>query len=157
LECRATPYTEATPLFPVVELLEQGLAFEAHDSGADKIANLERGLAILAEPLAETVPVVARLLGLDVPVTYPHDAVVPDVERQRTLEILSAWNLAIGEAQPLVLLVEDLHWCDATSLALLGRIVEQSPTSRGLLVGPARPELTSPGPPPSNLPRRPLP
>ena len=28
LECRATPYTEATPLFPVIELLEQGLAFE---------------------------------------------------------------------------------------------------------------------------------
>src|SRR5262245_54791614 len=150
-ECPASPYTEATPLFPVIELRAQGLGSGAHDSTADNIAKLACRLARLSEPLAETVPVVARLLGLDVRATYPHDAVVPDVERQRTLEILSAWSLAIGEAQPLVLLVEDLHWCDATSLALLGRIVEQSPTSRVLLVGTARPEFTTPWPARSNV------
>jgi class 3 adenylate cyclase/tetratricopeptide (TPR) repeat protein len=151
LECRATPFTEATPFFPVIELLKQGLALERNDSTADRIAKLERGLAILSEPLAETLPVIARLLGIDVPVTYPQAQPVPEVERQRTLEILSAWNLALGEVQPLVLLVEDLHWCDATSLALLGRIVEQSATARVLLLGTARPEFAAPWPARSNL------
>src|SRR5262249_33534560 len=74
----------------------------------------------------------------------------PDVERQRTLEILAAWNLALGGVQPLVLLVEDLHWCDASSLALLGRIIEQSATARVLFVGTARPEFASPWPARSN-------
>ena len=37
------------------------------------------------------------------------------------MELLAQWNLALAAVQPLVLLVEDLHWCDASSLELLGR------------------------------------
>ncbi len=150
LECRATPYTQGTPFLPVIELVEQGLAFAPDDTSADKIAKLERGLSFLREPLADTLPVVARLLGLPVPAEYPNTDLVPDMERQRTLEILSVWNLTLGEVQPLVLLVEDLHWCDPSSLQLLGRIIEQSATAHVLFIGTARPEFASPWPARSN-------
>src|SRR4029077_16409855 len=75
----------------------------------------------------------------------------PDVERQRTLEILSAWNLALSQAQPLVLLVEDLHWCDASSLALFGRVIARTPTAPVLVLATARPDFVSPWPARSNL------
>ena len=42
------------------------------------------------------------------------------------MELLAQWNLALSAIQPLVLLVEDLHWCDASSLELLGRLIAQS-------------------------------
>ena len=67
------------------------------------------------------------------------------------METLAAWNLKLGELQPIVVLVEDLHWCDPSSLELLGRLVAQSATARVLLVGTARPEFTSPWPARSNL------
>src|SRR5262249_4634246 len=75
----------------------------------------------------------------------------PDVQRRETMELLAQWNLAISTVQPLVLLVEDLHWCDASSLELLGRIIAQSATARVLFVATARPEFTSPWPARSNL------
>ena len=53
--------------------------------------------------------------------------------------------------QPLVLLVEDLHWCDVSSLELLGRLIAQSATARVLLLATARPEFTPPWPARSNL------
>ena len=144
LECRGTPYTQATPFFPVIDLVGQGLAFAPEDAVSEKVAKLEGGLSLLDEPLADTLPIVATLLGLPLPDRYPPADIGPDMERQRTLEILSAWNLALGEVQPLVLLVEDLHWFDPSSLQLLGRIIEQSPTARVLFVGTARPEFVSP-------------
>jgi tetratricopeptide (TPR) repeat protein len=75
----------------------------------------------------------------------------PDLKRQRTLELLAAWNLALSELQPLVLVVEDLHWCDPSSLAVLGRLIVQSATARVLLLATARPEFTAPWPARSNL------
>lgn len=67
------------------------------------------------------------------------------------MELLAQWNLAISAIQPLVLLVEDLHWCDASSLELLGRIIAQGATARVLFVATARPEFTAPWPARSNL------
>jgi predicted ATPase len=67
------------------------------------------------------------------------------------MELLAQWNLAISAIQPLVLLVEDLHWSDASSLELLGRIIAQSATASVLFVATARPEFTPPWPARSNL------
>src|SRR6185295_10457576 len=67
------------------------------------------------------------------------------------LETLAAWNLKLAELQPMVVLVEDLHWCDPSSLELLGRLVAQSARARVLLVGTARPEFANPWPVRSTL------
>ena len=67
------------------------------------------------------------------------------------MELLAAWILGLGEGQPLVLLIEDLHWSDPSSLELLGRLIAQSPTARVLLLGTARPDFQPPWPARSNL------
>src|SRR5262249_37538881 len=71
--------------------------------------------------------------------------------RRKTMELLAAWTLALAEVQPLVVLFEDLHWADPSSLELLGRLMAQSPTARLLLIGTARPEFTPPWPVRSNF------
>jgi len=57
----------------------------------------------------------------------------------------------MSEVRPLVLFIEDLHWCDASTLELLGHLITQSPMARVLLLGTARPEFASPWPARSNL------
>ena len=146
LECGATPYTEGTPFHPVITLVAQGLGFATDDTAAEKLEKLERGLRTLAS--AETVALLADFLGLPPPMPLQMSA---DLQRRKTINLLAQWNLAMSEVQPLVMLVEDLHWCDASTLELLGRLVAQSPTARVLLLVTARPEITPPWPPRENL------
>src|SRR5262249_58024735 len=72
-------------------------------------------------------------------------------QRRTPIELLAAWILTRAEAQPLALLVEDLHWCDPSSLEVFGRVIEQSPTARVLILGTARPEFEAPWPARWNL------
>src|SRR5262245_23940540 len=151
LECRATPYTEGTPFHPVIDLVQQGLAFAPEDTAADKVEKLERAVTLARLDLAEAVPLVADFLGLAPPEGYPQLALNPDVQRRKTMELLAAWNLALAEVQPLVMLVEDLHWVDPSSLELFGRLMAQTATARVLLIATTRPDFAPPWPARSNL------
>jgi predicted ATPase len=48
----------------------------------------------------------------------------PELQRKKTMEALAAWMLALGALQPVLVLVEDLHWADPSSLEFLGRLIE---------------------------------
>jgi predicted ATPase len=64
---------------------------------------------------------------------------------------LTTWLLAEAERQPILVLWEDLHWADPTTLELLGLVVEQAPTAALLHVLTFRPEFVPPWPPRSHL------
>jgi predicted ATPase len=130
-----------TPFHPVIALVAQGLAFVPEDTAAEKLAKIERGLGGLAT--AETVALLADLVGLPPPSRLQ---LSPELQRRKTIELLAQWTFDISAVQPLVLLVEDLHWCDPSSLELLGHLVAQSPTARMLILLTARPEFTPPWP-----------
>ncbi len=146
LECGATPYTEGTPFHPIIALVEQGLAFAPEDTAAEKLAKLEVGLRALAS--AESVAVIADFLGLPSPTRLQFS---PELQRRKTIDLLVQWTLSLSAAQPLVVFVEDLHWCDASTLELLGHQIAQSPTARVLLLATARPEFGPPWPARENL------
>jgi len=150
LESRATPYTTGTPFFPVIELVRQGLAITPEDKDEEKVRKIERALTLTRLGSSETVPLIADFLGLPAPAGHPPLAMSPELKRRRTLELLTAWTLALAEVQPIVLLAEDLHWNDPSSLELLGRLIAQSARSHLLFLGTARPEFTPPWPARSN-------
>jgi class 3 adenylate cyclase len=151
LECRCSPYTAGTPFRPVTELVEQALTFQPTDTPPDKLGKLSVGLARGGFAAEEAMPLLAEWLELPTSAGYTPLKMKADVKRRKTLEILAAWHLELGKLQPLVVLVEDLHWCDPSSLELLGRLVAQSAPARVLLVGTARPEFANPWPARSNL------
>jgi len=139
LECHATPYTRATPFRPLLALAAQALGIAPGDTPETRLARLELGLRELAS--AEAVALLATVLGF--PPATPL-AMSPDLQRRMTIDLLARWILAQGESRPLVVAVEDLHWCDASSLEVLGRLVAQSATARVLVVMTARPEFVAP-------------
>jgi class 3 adenylate cyclase/tetratricopeptide (TPR) repeat protein len=146
LECGATPYTEGTPFHPVIALVAQGLALAPGDTAAEQLGKLEVGLRTLAS--AETVALLADFLGLPPPTPLQMS---PELQRRKTIDLLAQWTLSLSAVQPLVVVVEDLHWCDASTLELLGTLIAQSATARVLLLATARPEFTPPWPTNSNL------
>ena len=151
LECEATPYTESTPFHPVIELARQGLALAPEDTLSDKLRKIEAALTLANLFSPEAMTLMADFLNLERSEGTPQLEMSPELQRRRTMELLAAWVLALGEARPLVVVVEDLHWSDPSSLELLGRLIAQSPTARVLLIGTARPEFVAPWPARFNL------
>ncbi|MDH3539413.1 MAG: AAA family ATPase [Acidimicrobiia bacterium] len=141
LEGRCSPYAQNTAFFPVTELLTQGLVLGAGEAAEWKLRKLESGLKQAGLEVAETVPLFAPLVSIPVPDSYRQLEMSPELQRRKTLESLVAWSLALTDLQPVLLLVEDLHWADPSSLELLGMLIEQCPTARIMTVLTARPEL----------------
>ena len=130
LECRSSPYTRRSAFRPVIELVEQGLAFGAEDGPGTRLRKISESVTLTGLEAPRVVPLVADLLGVPLGDAYPPLRLSPELQRERTLDALVAWILGLGEIQPALLLVEDLHWCDPSSLELLGRLIEQLPTTR---------------------------
>src|SRR5215831_4765186 len=88
------------------------------------------------------MPLFAPLLSLPIPEDhYPPLNLSPQRQRQKTLEIIVAILLEHAEHQPVLFIIEDLHWTDPTTLELLNLVIEQTPTTSLLTVLACRPHF----------------
>jgi len=141
-ECRSAEYSQNTALFPLIELFQRLLGFEAHETPNAKLEKLEHALSQYRLPLEEPVPLLAPLLSLPLPENrYPLLNLSPQRQRQKTLETIVAILLVLAEQQPVLFILEDLHWTDPTTLELLHLVIEQIPTTSMLTVLTCRPHF----------------
>ncbi len=146
IEYRCSPYHQHSALAPVIAHLERVLAWERDTVPQEKLSKLEEALARHPWPLQEVLPLLAALLSLPLPAQYPPLTLTPERQKQKTLEALLAWLLAETEQQPVLFIVEDLHWVDPSTLEWLSLVVEQSPTARLYGLFTCRPEFAPPWP-----------
>jgi class 3 adenylate cyclase/predicted ATPase len=146
IEYRCASHTQHSALYPVITHLERALAFTRDDTPDDKLRKLEAALAPSAWPLPDTVPLLAALLSLPLPAHSPPLTLTPQRQRQKTLEALLAWLCAEAMRQPVLFIVEDLHWIDPSTLEFLTLLITQEPTARILTVLTCRPEFHPPWP-----------
>jgi predicted ATPase len=129
-ECRSVAYYRNTALFPLTNLFQRLLRFQAHETPDAKVEKLASALSQYRLPLEETVPLFAPLLALPLPENrYPLLNLSPQRQRQKTLETLVAILLELAERHPVLFIVEDLHWIDPSTLELLHLVIDQSPTT----------------------------
>jgi TOMM system kinase/cyclase fusion protein len=141
-ECRSVPYYQNTALYPLTDLFQRILQWQHDETPDAKLAKLEHALGQYRLLLEETVPLLAPLLSLPLPEDrYPALNVSPQRQRQKTLETIVATLLALAERQPLLFIVEDLHWTDPTTLELLNLLIEQIPTVSVLTLLTCRPHF----------------
>jgi predicted ATPase len=141
-ECRSLSYFENTALFPLTELIQRLLRFQAEETPDAKLEKLEQMLSQNRLPLEESVPLFAPLLSLSLPEHhYPPLNLSPQRQRQKTLETIVAILQEHAEQQPVLFIVEDLHWTDPSTLELLNLIIEQIPTTAMLTVLTCRPHF----------------
>jgi predicted ATPase len=108
------------------------------------MSSLETTLVASGLALPEVVPLLAALLSLPLPAHYPALTLTPQRQRQKTLETLLAWLAAEARQQPVLVIVEDLHWIDPSTLELLSLLIDQVASARLCLVLTARPEFRPP-------------
>lgn len=133
------PHGRAMPLFPLMQLYRSVFGLEDTDTpqrARDKIA----GRTVLVDPgLVDTLPLLFDFLGVPDP-ARPAPSSDPDASMRRIIEVLRRFTLARGEHEPVVVLLEDLHWIDAGSAAFLDQLIDVVPSGRVLLIGNFRPE-----------------
>src|SRR5215471_2987699 len=124
LECQGSPYYQHTALYPLTELLTRRLLHLEHEAtAAQKVQQLETFLIQQSLAPAETVPLFAPLLSLPLPTTYAPVQVSPEQQRQQTLHAILGLLLRLAAEQPLLLVMEDLHWVDPSTLEWLSLLV----------------------------------
>ena len=145
VECRSSPYYQHTAWYPITDLYERAWQLARDDTPETRLGKVEQALRLYRLTLAETVPLFATLLALSLPADrYPPLTLSPLQQRQQTLEMIQAMVLEQAERQPVLFILEDVHWLDPTTLELLGLLVEQAPTMRVLLLLTGRPTFQSP-------------
>jgi class 3 adenylate cyclase/predicted ATPase/tRNA A37 threonylcarbamoyladenosine biosynthesis protein TsaE len=145
LECQGSPYYQHTALYPLIELLERAvLHFDHEESAPQKLHKLEECLRQYGLPLAEVVPLVAAFLSLPLPAAYAPLSMSPEQQKQHTLHALLTLLLGMAAQQPLLLVIEDLHWVDPSTLEWLSLLVDQGPTTRLLALCTYRPDFSPP-------------
>lgn len=126
-----------TPLYPVVQLLRSPRG--APDAGAgagggdDPLARLARVAGGVGDPSDENLYLLAQICSVPWPAGRTVPDLPPEQARERTLTLLCAWIGALARERRLLLVVEDLHWADPTTLDLLRRCVAE-PATRPILV-----------------------
>src|SRR5207247_10264281 len=130
----------------MIELLERvALRFAREESPPQKLSKLEGFLVQYGLPLAETVPLFATLLSLPLGADYTPMHMSPEQQRQKTLHAFLTIFLRIAAQQPVLFVMEDLHWIDPSTVELLSLLVDQGPTAGTLALSPSRPAAATPG------------
>ena len=134
-------------LFPFIGQLERAARFKRGDTRNEKLAKLETLLVQSAIDGDQTVALLANLLSLPAPDRYHLPELSPQSRKAMTQAALLAQLDGQAARQPVLMIFEDVHWIDPTSLELLTVVVDRVPHLRVLLIITARPEFTPPWPP----------
>ena len=139
LESGSVSYGKATPYLPVIDLVKAYCGIEARDDARRIREKVTGKLLTLDETLRPTLPAFLALLDVSTDDSQ-WEALDPPQRRRRTLDAVKRLLLRESQVQPLGLILEDLHWIDSESQALLDSLVESLPTARLLLLVNYRPE-----------------
>ena len=139
LESGSVSYGKATPYLPLIDLLKAYFKITDRDDQREIREKVTGKLLTLDKALETTLP--AFLTLLDVAVEDKQwQNLDPPQRRQRTLDAVKRLLLRESQVQPLLVVIEDLHWIDSETQALLDSLIESLPTARLLLLVNYRPE-----------------
>jgi class 3 adenylate cyclase/predicted ATPase len=144
LHYQCSPYHTNSALRPFIAQLERATGFKADDTSEQRLDRLEAVLAIGASRVQTVAPLFAALLSIPFGERYPPLALNPTQQRRRTLAALLDQFEGLAHQKPILLLLEDAHWADATSLELLDLTVERARQLPVLALFTFRPEFEPP-------------
>jgi class 3 adenylate cyclase len=120
-----SPQNTDSALYPIIGQMERAAGF-THDDTVQ--AKLDRVDAVLAQSSTspQDATLLIEMLSLPNDGRYPKLELTPEQRRQKTMEALTAEVEALSRSNPVLMIFEDVHWVDPTSLEVLGRTVDRS-------------------------------
>ena len=138
-----SPQHTDSALYPIIGQMERAAGLVHNDSPQQKLNKLDALLAQTSTSIQDA-SLFADMLSLPNDGRYPTLDPDPQRRRQRTLEALNLRMEVLSRSNPVLMIVEDVHWSDPTSLEAFGRAVDRIASHRVLLIVTFRPEFESP-------------
>ena len=138
-----SPQHTDSALYPIITQMERAAGFAHDDTSQAKLDKLD---VLLDQSLTprQNATLIAEMLSLPNDGRYPTLELTPQQRRQQSLEALAAQLEALSHSKPILMIFEDVHWVDPTSLEVLGRTVDRLKRLGVLLVITYRPEFDPP-------------
>jgi len=138
-----SPQHTDSAFYPIIGQMERAAGLAHDDKPQAKLDKLDVVLARTSTS-QEDAALFAEMLSLPNDGRYPALEPAPEQRRQRTLEALTSQLAKLARQQPVLMIFEDAHWTDPTSLEVLGRTVDWIKTFPALLIVTSRPEFNAP-------------
>ena len=139
-----SPQHTDSALHPIIGQMERAAGLAHGDDPRTRLDKLDDLLAQTETPI-EQGALLAEMLSLANDGRYPALALTPQQRRQKTMDALTAQLEALSRQSPVLMIFEDAHWIDPTSLEVLGRVVDRIvQTLNVLLIVAFRPEFDAP-------------
>jgi class 3 adenylate cyclase/predicted ATPase len=138
-----SPQHTDSALYPIIGQMERAAGLAHDDTREAKLDKLD-GLLAETSTAIQDAALFAEMLSLPNDGRYPTLQLAPQQRRQRTLDALISQLEALTRSNPILMIFEDAHWIDPTSLEALSRVVDRIRTLRVLLIVTLRPEFDPP-------------
>jgi class 3 adenylate cyclase/predicted ATPase len=146
MTCQCWPHFKSSAFHPIIELLLRSMGILRENSTEQKLRMLESFLSSVGMDPVASMPPIASLLSIPHPEASGFST-DPRERKKRTIDAILSVVLALAGQKPVLLVVEDLHWADHSTLELLGTLLEQLASARVFVLGTARPEFRTVWPP----------
>jgi tetratricopeptide (TPR) repeat protein len=129
---------------PFIEHIQRTAGVARNDTPETKLGKLEAWLSGAGQAISDAAPLMAALLSIPVSDRYPPLNLSPQRQKEKTIESLTGRLSTLARRAPVLLLFEDLHWADPTTLDVMGVVVDAAPSTAMLIVLTYRPEFVPP-------------
>jgi predicted ATPase len=144
IEWRCSPHCQNTGLHPAIEFYERALGFRPEEPPQDRFDRMIDRVAQYDLARPETVPLWASLLSLPIPDEFQPLSLSPTRQREETFRLMLEWLHVRAARSPILFVIEDLHWIDASTLEFLGQFLSEFSHDRILTLLTFRPEFKPP-------------
>ena len=141
---QCSPYHTNSALHPFIAQLERAASIGSHDTSEQKLDKLEAMLALGTHQVANATPLIAALLSIPTGERYPPLGLSPVQQRRQTFAALLDQLEGLARQQPVLIVCEDMHWADATTLELFDLTVDRIRGLPILVLMTFRPEFEPP-------------
>lgn len=141
-----SPYHTQSELYPILDQLERASGYARDDSPDLKLDRLEQVLGQATEHPAEAAAFIVPFLAIPTEGRYPPPAadLTPQQQKANVFEVLWKQVLGLAAGQPVLMIVEDAHWIDPTSIEMFDLVVDRLQDLPIMLVVAFRPDFKPP-------------
>lgn len=143
LRYQCSPYFSNSAFYPIIEQFERAAAFSRDDTADQKVEKMEAALATGTVDVGDVAPLFASVLSLSMD-RYPPLDLSPQKQKEETIAAFVEQVVGLAKSQPVLMIFEDTHWIDPSTLESLGEIIARIQTTNVLLVVTYRPEFEPP-------------
>jgi predicted ATPase/class 3 adenylate cyclase len=138
-----SPQHTDSAFYPIIGQWERSAGFAHDDTPQERLDKLDAVLTRTSTS-KENAALFADMLSLPNDGRYPTLELTPEQRRQRTFQALNLQLEALTSSRPVLMIVEDAHWADPTSLEAFGQAVDQIASLSALLIVTFRSEFVPP-------------